>query len=140
MKNTEREALSDLSIFEPDEASTILCSDLRLDMTVELQSFRERHKGKKTQYEFQRWLKSAKEYAERKSGKAIAQAEPYSAVNRMPFFESTRKQEIGKPVTVDKIIGFQEQLEILRKQGSRPNGKDFNSDSTGNHCRRSDSA
>lgn len=63
----QREPLSD---FEPDEQSKILCSDLRLVLADELQSFMSpRHKGDKTQYEFQRWLKNSHEYKNKNKSK-----------------------------------------------------------------------
>lgn len=58
-----------LSFFEPDETNKILCRDLRLDLAQQAESFLNRHKGKKTQYEFTRWLKAAKEYADRNKPK-----------------------------------------------------------------------
>jgi len=57
-----RKKRAPLSIFKPDKESTALAKDLKLDLTAELKSFENRHKGKKTQYEFQRWLKSAFDY------------------------------------------------------------------------------
>jgi hypothetical protein len=55
-----------LSVFEPDESNLILAHDLRLNVAAELDSFMNRHKGSKTQYEFGRWMKASKEYASRK--------------------------------------------------------------------------
>jgi hypothetical protein len=58
-------------IFEPDEGNRILCSDLRLDLREQLESFRHRHRGVKTQYEFSRWLKSSKEYATKQANNEV---------------------------------------------------------------------
>lgn len=58
-----------LSLFEPDEANILLAHDLRLDLSNEVESFRNRHRGVLTQYEFGRWLKNSKEYqAKRANG------------------------------------------------------------------------
>jgi biotin operon repressor len=56
------------SVFEPDQGNVILAKDLRLDLSVELESFAQRHKGAKTQYEFARWMKASKEYQATKGG------------------------------------------------------------------------
>lgn len=53
---------SSLSNFKPDESNIMLAKDLRLDLPQEIESFKNRHKGKASQYEFSRWLKAAKEY------------------------------------------------------------------------------
>lgn len=55
-----------LSVFEPDEESKILCADLKLSLKDEMDSFMNRYKGEKTQYEFQRWLKNSYNYINRK--------------------------------------------------------------------------
>jgi hypothetical protein len=60
----KRESLSD---FFPNEENQLLCKDLRLNINDEIESFKNRHRGKKTQYEFSRWLKSSKQYQSSKS-------------------------------------------------------------------------
>jgi hypothetical protein len=60
IKIKKRDALSD---FLPNEENVNLAKTLNIDFYKELESFNNRHKGKKTQYEFARWLKSANEYA-----------------------------------------------------------------------------
>ncbi len=62
----ERKKRAPLSPFMPDKENTMLCQTFNLDLHEETLSFRERHKGVKTQYEFSRWLKNAKEYQDRK--------------------------------------------------------------------------
>lgn len=62
--NKERGALSN---FLPDEENIKLAKMLNIDFYTELESFNNRHKGKKTQYEFKRWLNMAKEHSEGKS-------------------------------------------------------------------------
>ncbi len=59
----EREALSE---FKPDEESICMANNLNLDLQKELLSFKERHKGKKTQYEFRRWLENSHIYLSKK--------------------------------------------------------------------------
>jgi hypothetical protein len=138
--NKKQEREISLSIFEPDEANILLAKDLSVDLYENLNSFRERHKGNKTQYEFGRWLKKNKEYLESKKNKQKVQAaEAYSAVNHMPFYESPRKAELIKrdltmePVKIEKMLPFREQLKIYKQQqGSLPNGKDHGTDPTGN--------
>jgi hypothetical protein len=63
-KERERSPL----FFEPDDSSIVLAHELRLKLADELESFRNRHKGEKTQYEFQRWMKRSKEYQGRNAG------------------------------------------------------------------------
>lgn len=72
----ERKKRAPLSPFSPDEQNTLLCKDLRLDMTEELSSFEARHKGEKSQYEFSRWLKSSKEYKDRNKNKQYSNENP----------------------------------------------------------------
>lgn len=67
-KNREREPLS--LVFEPDEESQFLCKDLGLNLATEIDSFLNRSKYDKTQYNFQRWMKSSKEYQDRKGNKS----------------------------------------------------------------------
>lgn len=54
-----------LSIFSPNDESKALCSDLKLNINDELNSFENRHRGFKTQYEFQRWLRNSKSYIDK---------------------------------------------------------------------------
>jgi len=58
-----------LSIFKPNEENQILCKDLRLNFDEEVKSFMERHKGKRNQYEFERWLKNSRSYHDNKNRK-----------------------------------------------------------------------
>jgi transcription initiation factor IIE alpha subunit len=62
-KKKEREPLSD---FLPNPENVALAKSLNVDIQAELKSFKHRHSGIKTQYEFERWLNKAKEYAEKK--------------------------------------------------------------------------
>lgn len=62
--NTKRE--DSLINFKPNKENELLAKDLRIDIERETESFKKRHRGEKTQYEFSRWLKSAKEYQESK--------------------------------------------------------------------------
>lgn len=57
-----KEQREDLSHFEPNQSNVILCQDFKLSMKDELESFMNRHKGEKTQYEFERWIKRSHEY------------------------------------------------------------------------------
>lgn len=61
-KNNRESALSD---FSPNEENVSLCKEFNLSLEEELSSFKNRHKGKKSQYEFERWLKNAKQYKDR---------------------------------------------------------------------------
>ena len=61
-KETERGALSD---FIPNEENQSILIELNLNMTEELLSFKNRHKGAKTQYEFERWIKQSAKYQQR---------------------------------------------------------------------------
>ncbi len=64
----KREALSD--DFIPDKTNIEIATKLGVDLKTEIDSFKNRWKGQKTQYEFGRWLKNAKEHADRnKNGK-----------------------------------------------------------------------
>lgn len=68
-RERERSALvvkDDEKPFLPDNKSLQLCTRLGLDIDEELNSFTHRHKGEKTQYEFERWMKSSKEYKDKK--------------------------------------------------------------------------
>ncbi len=67
LSKTEREPLSPL--FEPNEESQFLCKDLGLNMATEYESFMNRCKHNKTDYNFQRWMKDSKEYQIRKGSK-----------------------------------------------------------------------
>lgn len=138
-KKTKREALSG---FEPDEANTVLAKDLSVDLAQELQSFKERHKGKKTQYEFSRWLKHAKEYQSSKKVNNFKQIEPYSAVNNMGFHEASWKEEAIKkdlqhePKQIEKLMPFKEAIKLYKeKQGCNSNDKNKTRDTTRDHSR-----
>jgi hypothetical protein len=66
-RNNKTERESALSpIFEPDEESLFLVKDLGLNLATVIDSFLNRHKREKTQYEFQRWCKDEKKYIDRK--------------------------------------------------------------------------
>ncbi len=54
-----------LLTFLPDKNNELLCQRLGLCKEDELSSFGSRHKGSKTQYEFERWLKSSHDYKQR---------------------------------------------------------------------------
>jgi len=64
-ENTE-ERESALSVFLPDDQNLILCTELKLEVQEELESFRNRYKGNVSQYEFSRWLKNSHSYKIRK--------------------------------------------------------------------------
>ncbi len=90
-KLREREPLSG---FEPDEKNINLCLDFKLNLKEEIDSFINRCKWKKDQYNFSRWMKLSYEYRTKKtmddsSGKK-SYNEPYSAVNRMNEFVSEK--------------------------------------------------
>lgn len=61
----KRESALSSDQFLPDEQNQFLCKDLGLTLAEELDSFRNRHKGEKSQYEFGRWMKASKEYRSR---------------------------------------------------------------------------
>jgi hypothetical protein len=85
---TERE--SALSIFLPDERNKLLASDLKIDIEIELKSFLgPRGPKQKSQEEFSRWLKIAKEYQNKKQISTRNTQEAYSAVNKMDYFEAS---------------------------------------------------
>jgi hypothetical protein len=69
-KTNKEQREGSLSNFQADESNTLLCRDLGLSMKDELESFHNRHKGEKNQYEFGRWLKNSHEYRKRKQGVA----------------------------------------------------------------------
>lgn len=58
-----------LSVFEPNQENKTYALENKIDLSKELESFNQRHKGKKTQYEFKRWLENTKEYLEKKQPK-----------------------------------------------------------------------
>lgn len=95
----EREAIRAsraLSVFSPNEENKMLAKDFGLDLDQELISFKERHKGSKTQYEFGRWLKNAREYQSTKKG--FSPQEIRSTVMEYgpghPVWEQNRRWEI----------------------------------------------
>lgn len=57
-REREKQKRASLSPFHPSEQNTLLCKDYGLDLKQELESFMNRHKGEKTQYEFRRWLEN----------------------------------------------------------------------------------
>lgn len=57
IKNKNERALS---IFSPSNQNLILCKDLGLNLEEELKSFEQRHTRKKTDYEFERWLRNSR--------------------------------------------------------------------------------
>lgn len=65
--NKEKREREPLSNFEPNEENQLLAKDLKLKIEDELESFTNRHKGEKTQYEFGRWLKNSHQYLNKKS-------------------------------------------------------------------------
>jgi hypothetical protein len=48
-----------LSDFYPDDANVKLCYELKLTLIDEIESFKNRHKAQKTQYEFGRWIQNS---------------------------------------------------------------------------------
>ncbi len=69
--NRERKAknqnpLSGFLKFNPTEANKRMCNDLGLSLKEEMNSFENRHHGKKTSYEFERWMKSSFDYKKKK--------------------------------------------------------------------------
>jgi hypothetical protein len=79
--NKENKREGSLVDFCPDESNEVLCQDLRLDLTHELQSFKNRHRGKATQYEFSRWLKNSKEYQSKKGNGEVRSNVPWFTDN-----------------------------------------------------------
>lgn len=55
-----------LKNFEPDEKNILLCGQLGLLLAGEMESFNNRHRGERTQYEFERWIRRSHEYRESK--------------------------------------------------------------------------
>jgi hypothetical protein len=67
-KSREAENQNPLSqIFKPNHENTRLCVQLKLNLEEELKSFDNRHRGEKTQYEFERWIKSSREYLDKRT-------------------------------------------------------------------------
>lgn len=64
--NKYQERESALSAFLPDDQNLLLCTGLGLKVEEELESFRNRHKGKVNQYEFRRWMENSNTYRKRK--------------------------------------------------------------------------
>lgn len=70
-EQSARPSVAPLSFFEPDDQSRQLAKDLRIDIEKELISFRERHRGKKTQEEFRYWLAKAFDYAKKRTTEEV---------------------------------------------------------------------
>ena len=68
IKEEQREdpSLSVNNFFKPDKLNTLLCQELNLSLAEQTESFVNRCKRPKTQYEFSRWLKRGKEYKDKK--------------------------------------------------------------------------
>ena len=81
-KKRERPSLNSSS-FKPDEISLLLCQDLRLNLAEEMESFENRHKGEKNQYEFQRWLRGSRAYYDAQLMKATANANASPKANEV---------------------------------------------------------
>ena len=82
-KRKKRESSLD---FLPDKENIEFAKRLNVNIEEELESFKNRCKGKKTQYEFGRWLVNAKEHAEkRKVGKF--KNKPQESGSTVKFFE-----------------------------------------------------
>lgn len=59
---------SSISFF-PDEINEKLLQSFNLDLAEELESFKNRHKGKFTQYEFKRWITNSRKYKDNDKSK-----------------------------------------------------------------------
>src|ERR1700722_17752467 len=70
-KNKKRESdikiEKPLSVFKPDNQNQKLSNNLGLNLEEELKSFTNRHRGEKTQYEFERWMKASFDYKQKKN-------------------------------------------------------------------------
>lgn len=72
--------------FEPNDQSVELCQSYGLDLREELESFEHRHKGQKSQYEFQRWLKMASLYKKTRLPKNSYTERPNEARSTVQFW------------------------------------------------------
>lgn len=66
---TERE--EPLSDFVPNDENCALAKTLNLDIEEEIQTFLDRHKWKKTQDEFSKWMRSSREWLNKRQGKIV---------------------------------------------------------------------
>jgi hypothetical protein len=87
-KNKEKERArkkqrAPLTPFSPNEANRLYCKENGIDLDAEIESFKEVHTGKKTQFEFKRWIDKAIVYKNKPAKiqeKSINPNEPHSTV------------------------------------------------------------
>lgn len=145
IKEKESRATPSDFVFEPDEANLLYAKDIGVDVDENIRTFIEKYRYPKTQAAFKDWLIINQRHLMRKAAESASsqsKIETSSPVNRMPFYESDRKLDAIKrditpePVIIEKLPSFKEQLKIYKQQqGSKPNGKDHSTDTTGNHRR-----
>jgi hypothetical protein len=142
-REKQRPALSDS--FLPNDENLILAKDLRLNIEDELESFKNRHKGKKTQYEFSRWLKTAKEYQNRTPAKVeppkprewnMAEWEEQDKIERAKRAKELAEHEkmIDQLKNSSDYIPFKERVRMHNeKHGVLTNGATNGTDTTANN-------
>lgn len=66
----KRESALSTVEFLPNDENVALTKEFKLDIREEMESFLNRHRGKKSQYEFGRWIKYSYDYKNKKSSHA----------------------------------------------------------------------
>lgn len=120
-------------VFEPNEANIIKAQEYGVDLQENIRTFMEKYQYSKTQSAFADWLRINKEHLEKKkkSKVMVTQAqEPYSSVNKMPFYESERKIEAIKQdvaplptVEVKPILNWRERMEEFKLKKGKQHDK-----------------
>lgn len=139
---TESSTHSDLE-FVPNEENVWRAKDYGVDLEENVKSFLEKYQYPKTQRAFAEWLMKAKEYTEKRKKSELVKSssqEPYSAVNRMPFYDQIQAEAVTQkisppPPEITPITNWRERLRQYKQQKGNSHDKDNSRDTPRNSSR-----